>query len=86
MKLPDLLSRIGLYFYSGNELQINLIKESIKKLETLIKAVEEAKGIKWYSTGILLIYEGNKEKRLSEKTGITLKLIDLAKTVFDKKS
>jgi hypothetical protein len=55
-------------------------------LETLIKAVEEAKGIKWYSTGILLIYEGNKEKRLSEKTGITLKLIDLAKTVFDKKS
>ncbi|CDW85914.1 inositol hexakisphosphate kinase 3 [Stylonychia lemnae] len=58
IKRDEIHDSLGMFFYNGCCIRLNVVEEFIQRIKELKKVVLECKGFKFHSSSLLLVYDG----------------------------
>jgi len=83
LKDDDLPGEFRFFFSDGFRLRVKVVRMILDKLEQLLPYIEQQKLFKFYSSSLLLVYEGNEDGENNEgdqNVNVDVRMIDFAHT------
>ncbi|CEL93987.1 unnamed protein product [Vitrella brassicaformis CCMP3155] len=73
---------LELFLYDGHRVEANLILPLLEKLQTLAKGIGEARHYRFWSSSLLVVYDGGLPTPHERCKSVDIRLIDFANTIY----